>query len=122
MFSMEKKDIDVGFSSLKFGQEDIKRHLRRVSYFVVVSVKDNIEMAYDIWYITNQIDCHDSQIDDHDRDLKELMGTMDIIKEKGMKLAKMNQCSHFQESSDDKARPMEKVSITRLVGQIGKKM
>ena len=67
---MAKKDIEEGISSLKFGQDDIKWHLHRVLDFVAVGVKDNLEMDYDIRYITNQIGCHDSRIEDHDRDLK----------------------------------------------------
>ena len=77
---MAKKDIDAWFASLKSGQEDIKKHLRRVSDFVVVSMKDNKEMALDIRYITTKIGCHDSMIDDHDQHLKEMMGTVEIIK------------------------------------------
>ena len=80
-------------------------------------------MAYDvkfmdsnIRYMSNQIGCHDSRIEDHDRDLKELMGTVDIIKEEVMKLARMNQCSHGQDSLGDDARPMDDVSVTQPVG------
>ena len=104
---MAMEDMDKGFSSLKYGQDDIKRHLCRLSDIVVVGIKDNREIASDVRYMSNQIGCHDSHIDDHDRDLKELMGTMDIIKEEVMKLAKMNQCSHWQESLGDEVRPME---------------
>ena len=116
MVSMEKKDIEEGFSSLKSIQEDIKRHLHLVSYFVAVILKENHEMSSDIIYITNQNGSHDSYIDYHDKDLKELMGTTDIIKEEVMKLDKMNQCNHFQESPSDEAHLMEEVSVTHLVG------
>ena len=47
---------------------------------------------------------------------------MEIIKEEALKLAKMNQSSHFQESQCDEVRPMEGVSVTHPVGQLGKKM
>ena len=71
-------------------------------------------MDFNVRYMSNQIGCHDSHIDDHDQDLKELMGTVDIIKEEVLKLAKMNQCSHCQEYLGDEARPMEEVSVTHL--------
>ena len=74
--TMEKEYGDVGSSGLKFGLEDIKLHLHRVFEVVGAGVKDNREVESDIQYITNQIGCHDSRIDDHGRDLKELMGTM----------------------------------------------
>ena len=38
-------------------------------------------MASDVKYMTNQISCHDSNIYDHDWDLRELMGMVDIIKD-----------------------------------------
>ena len=67
---MAKTDIEEGLASLNSGQDDIKRHMPRVSDFVTVSVNDNREMASNIRYITNQIGCHDSRIEDHERDLK----------------------------------------------------
>ena len=70
MVLMAKKDIEEGISNLKSDQDDIKRHLRIVPTFVAVGIKDNLKLASDIRYITNQIGCHDSRIDDHDRDLK----------------------------------------------------
>ena len=57
---------------------------------VGVGMKENIETTIDIRYISNQIGYRDSRIDDLERDLKELMGTMDIIKEEVMKMAKMS--------------------------------
>ena len=73
-------------------------------------------MKSDVKFISTQIGCHDSNIDNHDRDLSELMGMVDIIKEEVMKLARMNQCNHCQYSPGDEARPMEDVSVTDPVG------
>ena len=113
---MAKKDIDAGFSSLKYILEDIKWHLRMVSDFVDVSMKVKMEMTLDIRYTTTQIGYQDSMIDGHDWYLKELMGTVDVIKEEMLKLFKMNQCIHFQELLEDGACPMEEVSITHPAG------
>ena len=55
-----------------------------------MGIKDNRETASDVRYMSNQIGCHDSRIDDHDRDFRELMGTVDIIKDEVLKLARMN--------------------------------
>ena len=77
-------------------------------------------MASDVRFMSNQIGFHDSHIDDHDRDLEELKGTMDIIKKEVMKLARMNQCIHYQDSPSDETRPMEYVSVTHPVGFFGK--
>ena len=53
-------------------------------------MKENREMASDIQYLTNQIGCHDSIIDDQERDMKELMGTVEIIKDEVMKMSKIS--------------------------------
>ena len=60
-------------------------------------------MVYDIRFLSNQIGFRDSYIDDHDIHLNELMGTVDIIKAEVMKLARMNQCTHCQDSLGDEA-------------------
>ena len=99
---MEKKDVGDGFSALKDMQDDLKKHLCRLSDFMVVGIKYNITMAYDINFMvsdirhfSNHIGCNESYINDPDRDLKELMVSMDIIKDKELNLARMDQCSHF---------------------------
>lgn len=54
--------------------------------------------------------------------MHELMGTADIIKEEILKMAKMNQCSHCQESPIDGARLMDETSVLQPVyGFPGKK-
>ena len=77
-------------------------------------------MASNMRFMSNQIGCHDSRIDDHDIELIELFGAVDIIKEEVMKLARMNQCNHYQYSLGDEARPMEDASVTHLVAFSGK--
>ena len=90
---MANKDTGSRYSSLKPGQDDLKKHLCRLSDFVTVGVEDNINMASDvkhlvsdIRFLSNHIGFHDSRINDNDRDLKELMGTVDIIKDEVPKL------------------------------------
>ena len=46
--------------------------------------------AADAKYMANQMVCHESRIDDNTRDLHELMGAVDIIKEEVQKLTSMN--------------------------------
>ena len=91
---MEKKEADTDVVCLKSGLDDIKLHLRRVYEVVGVGVKENREMASYIRYISNQIGCHDSRIDDHEHDLRELMGMVEIIKDEVLIMSKMTQCSH----------------------------
>ena len=79
-------------------------------------------MDFNVSYMSNQIGCHDSRIEDHNRDLKEMMGKVDIIKDEVLKFARMNQCTHFQESPGDEACPMEEVYVTQPVGPSGKKV
>ena len=67
-------------------------------------------MASYIQYITNQIDCHDPIIDDRERDLKDLMGTIEIIKDEVLKMSKMYQYSHCQDSPEEGALPMEEAT------------
>ena len=78
---MAKKDAVDGFVVLIYGKDDIKKHLHKLFDFVVVGIKDNITIAIyvkfmvsDTKYMSNQIGCHNSRIDNHDRDLREPMG------------------------------------------------
>ena len=73
-------------------------------------------------YLANQMGSHDSRINDNDRDLQKLMGTIDIIKEEVQKLTSMNQCSHCQETPAHADHPMEETSVVQSVhGLEGKK-
>ena len=58
-------------------------------------MKEGRVVAADVKYLSNQMVCHKSGIDDNDMDLCELVGTVDIIKEEVLKFTRMNQCSHF---------------------------
>ena len=61
-----------------------------------------------------QMGNHDSRIEDNHRDLHELMGTVENIKEDVQKLINMNQCSHCQDSPA-KDHPMEKNSVMKHI-------
>ena len=51
------------------------------------------------------------------------MGTVEIIKDEVLKMSRMTQCSHCQDSPEEGALPMEEVSSTQLEpGHRGKKM
>ena len=65
---------------------------------VGTSVDENMAVATDARYIANQLGCHESRIDDNTRELHELMGKVDIIKEEVQNLTIITQCSHCQES------------------------
>ena len=64
------------------------------------------------WFFSNQIGCHGSRIDDHDRYLKKMMGMVDIIQEGVLNLSQMNQCSHCQDYPGEAAQPMEDILVT----------
>ena len=102
--------------------EDIKIHLRRVYEIVGIGVKENRVVASDVRFLANQMGYHESKIDNNDRDLRELMGTVDFIKEEVLKMVNMNQCSHCQETSDHGNHPMEETSVMQLTRKLeGKK-
>ena len=91
---MANKGSGSGYSTLKAGKEDIKLHIRRLSNFVAVDVEDNMKTTFDVKHLVSdvrflsyQTSCHDSRIDDHDKDLKELMEKVNFIKEDLQKLA-----------------------------------
>ena len=65
------------------------------------------KLVLDVRNVSYQTNYHDSHIDEHDRDLKELMGTVDRIKVDLQKLVQMNQCIHCQDHFRESAQPME---------------
>ena len=65
---------------------------------VGVGVQENIEVVSNVRFIANQMGCHESRIDNNERDLGEKMGTVDTIKEEVLKIARMIECSHCQNS------------------------
>ena len=71
-------------------------------------------------YLANQMGFHEFRIDDNDRDLHELMGTIDIIKEELQKLTNMNQCINCQETSTND-HPMEESSVVQPAHGPGEK-
>ena len=64
----------------------MKVNIQHLADFVAVGITDNKEttkdakqLADDVRYISYQTSCHDARIDDHDMDLKEMMGKIDRI-------------------------------------------
>ena len=45
----------------------------------------------DVHYVSYQTSCHDARIDDHDMDMKEMMGKIDRIQEYLQNLVRLNQ-------------------------------
>ena len=78
---MAKEYWVAGFSSIKYCIEELKLHMHKVFGIEGMGVKEKKETYVDIWYISNQIDCHDSRIDNLEWDLTKLMGIVDIIKD-----------------------------------------
>ena len=73
-------------------------------------MKENKVATLGVNYLANQMGCHKYRIDDNDRELRELMGTVGFIKEEVQKLESMNHCSHCQETPAQD-HPMEETSI-----------
>ena len=72
---------------------------------MAVGITDNREvmsdvkrLVADVRHVSYQTNCHESRIDVHDRDLRELMGTISRIQEDLQKLVQMNQCGHVQDN------------------------
>ena len=57
--------------------------------------------------------CQESKVDNNDRDLQEMMGTVYFIKEEVHKMVNMNQCSHCQETLDHDDHPIEETSVVQ---------
>ena len=95
--------------------------------FVIVGITYNKEMVSDVKqlvldmrHVSYKTNCHDSHIDDHNRNLRELMGTVDCIQEDLQKIVQMNQCNHCQDHPGEATQAMEEFSITQLVGFLEK--
>ena len=89
---------------------------------VCVRIKENRVAASDLKYLENQMGFHEYRIDDSDHDLRELMGTIDFIKEEVQKMVNMNQCIHCQETPEHDNHPMEETSVVQPIHGIeGKK-
>ena len=77
---MENKPENSDIKEIKSTLIDIKTHLHRVYKMVCTGVKENNILASDVKYLSNQMGFHESRINDNDRDLHELMGTVNFIK------------------------------------------
>ena len=78
--------------------------------------KEVKQLVDDVKYISYQTSCHDSRIEDHDMDLKEMMGKIDRVQEDIQKLVQLNQESHVQDKPALAAQRMEEESVTQHVG------
>ena len=86
--TMETKGSGSVYSSLNACQDDLVLNICRLADFVAVGISNNREMDSDVKqlvsnmrHVSYQTIYDDSRIDDHDKDLRELMGTVDCIKE-----------------------------------------
>ena len=86
--------------------QDNKQHMHWLYELMRTCVKEGRVGSTDVKYLANQMGCHESRIDDNDRDSGDLMGTIDFIKEEVQKLTSMNHYSHCQETPS-KYHPIE---------------
>ena len=91
------KDLQEIKSALLYLQSGMKW----VFNMVVTRVNSTWNVANDARYISNQLDCHASRIEDNTRDLPELMEKVDYLKEDVHKLTKMVEGSHCNETLED---------------------
>ena len=97
MSNMERRGMDPVQRTVKEGFDDLKVNIQCLTDFVVVGIIDNRETAKevkqlveDVRYISYQTSCHDSRIDDHDMDMKEMMGKIDRMQEDIQNLVQLN--------------------------------
>ena len=112
--SLDSEEKDKMASSkdiqeIKSALADLQNGMKWVFNMVGTSVNNTRNVASDARYISNQLDCHASRIDDNTRDLHELMEKVDYLKEDVQKLTKMAESSHCQESPGD--HMMEEPSV-----------
>ena len=124
---MEYRGSSSGQCSVKEGLDDLKKNIQRLADFVTMGIIDNREMASnfkqlvaDVRHVSYQTSCHDSCIEDHNRDLKDLMGIVDRIRGDLHKLMQMDQCSHYQDNHEEAAQQIDELSVTQPVGFPGK--
>ena len=74
----------------------------------------------DVCYISYHTNFHDTRIDDHDMDMKEMMGKIDCIQEDLHNLVQLNQGSHAQDNHGTAAQRMDEDYVTQPMGFLGK--
>ena len=99
---------------------DIKKNIRRLYEMLAIGVMDNKEIAREIKsmgetmsYTSLQISNHDSQIDDNESNLRELMGKVDRIQEDLERFITMNQGRRVNGATVEAERPMEEESVVQ---------
>ena len=122
MEKREEKGWLENINNIKDKIVDFKIHLRKVYEAVYSRLRQNQEISTDVGYVLRQLSCQDSWIDDMDRDIKELMGKVDIIAKDVQKTVNMTQCSHCQETIANVVQPMEELPVSKpILGMEGKK-
>ena len=101
------KDTEEIKSSLTYFQSGMCCIYRIVG----TSVNGNKNIVEGNKYISNHLGCHASRIDNKTRDLNELMGKVNIVKEDVQNLTSMTQCSHCQDSPVVGDLQMEEPSV-----------
>ena len=66
---------------IKSSLADLQSGMRWIYRMVGTSVNGNKTVVVETKYISNKLECHASIIDDNTRDLHELMGKVNIVKE-----------------------------------------
>ena len=119
--------MDLVHRSVKEGFDDLKVNIQHLANFVAVGITDSGETAKevkqlvdDVRYISYETSCHDARIDDHDMDMKEMMGKIDRILEDLHNLVQLNEGSHAQDNPGTTTQRMEEDSVTQAMGFPGK--
>ena len=84
-----------GIEEIKSSLADLQSGMRWIYRMVGTSVNGNRTGVAETKHISNQLGWHASRINDNTRDLHELMGKVDIVKEDVQKLTSMTQCSQY---------------------------
>ena len=77
-------------------------------------VTEGSSIAEEIKWMARQMGNHDTQIEDNQKYLHELMGIIGYMKEDLQKMVNMNQSSHFQDSPV-RDQSMEETSVVQPV-------
>ena len=97
LVDMERRGMDPIQRNVKEVLDDLKINIQGLADFMDVGVAENREtkkyvkqLVDDVRYVSYQTSCHDSRIDDHDMDLKEMMGKTNHIQEYLQNLVQLN--------------------------------